>query len=55
MPKKINYNYAFVFYDVGEKRVQKPADYQSGDRDLRRICPVSPMVRGISRWSFGKN
>ena len=19
------------------------------------ICPVSPMVRGISRWSFGKN
>ncbi len=21
--KKINYNYAFVFYDVGEKRVQK--------------------------------
>lgn len=23
MPKKINYNYAFVFYDVGEKRVQR--------------------------------
>lgn len=23
MEKKINYNYAFVFYDVGEKRVQK--------------------------------
>lgn len=23
MPKKINYNYAFLFYDVGEKRVQK--------------------------------
>ena len=23
MAKKINYNYAFVFYDVGEKRVQK--------------------------------
>ena len=23
MPKKINYNYAFVFYDVGEKSVQK--------------------------------
>ena len=23
MRKKINYNYAFVFYDVGEKRVQK--------------------------------
>ena len=23
MQKKINYNYAFVFYDVGEKRVQK--------------------------------
>jgi CRISPR-associated endoribonuclease Cas2 len=23
MKKKINYNYAFVFYDVGEKRVQK--------------------------------
>ena len=23
MLKKINYNYAFVFYDVGEKRVQK--------------------------------
>ena len=23
MPKKINYNYAFVFYDEGEKRVQK--------------------------------
>ena len=23
MPKTINYNYAFVFYDVGEKRVQK--------------------------------
>lgn len=23
MNKKINYNYAFVFYDVGEKRVQK--------------------------------
>ena len=21
----------------------------------QRICPVSPMVRGISRWSFGKN
>ena len=21
--KKVNYNYAFVFYDVGEKRVQK--------------------------------
>lgn len=21
--KKLNYNYAFVFYDVGEKRVQK--------------------------------
>lgn len=21
--KKMNYNYAFVFYDVGEKRVQK--------------------------------
>ena len=19
------------------------------------VCPVSPMVRGISRWSFGKN
>lgn len=23
MGKKVNYNYAFVFYDVGEKRVQK--------------------------------
>lgn len=23
MEKKINYNYAFVFYDVGERRVQK--------------------------------
>lgn len=23
MAKRINYNYAFVFYDVGEKRVQK--------------------------------
>lgn len=23
MQKKMNYNYAFVFYDVGEKRVQK--------------------------------
>ena len=23
MRKKRNYNYAFVFYDVGEKRVQK--------------------------------
>lgn len=23
MVKKMNYNYAFVFYDVGEKRVQK--------------------------------
>lgn len=23
MAKKINYNYAFLFYDVGEKRVQK--------------------------------
>ena len=23
MDKKINYNYAFVFYDVGEKRVNK--------------------------------
>lgn len=23
MNKKFNYNYAFVFYDVGEKRVQK--------------------------------
>lgn len=23
MGKKINYNYAFVFYDVGEKRVNK--------------------------------
>ena len=23
MPKKMNYNYAFVFYDVGEERVQK--------------------------------
>ena len=23
MPKKINYNYAFVFYDVNENRVQK--------------------------------
>ena len=23
MKKKLNYNYAFVFYDVGEKRVQK--------------------------------
>lgn len=23
MGKKINYNYAFVFYDIGEKRVQK--------------------------------
>ena len=23
MKKAINYNYAFVFYDVGEKRVQK--------------------------------
>lgn len=23
MNKKINYNYAFVFYDVNEKRVQK--------------------------------
>lgn len=23
MAKSINYNYAFVFYDVGEKRVQK--------------------------------
>jgi CRISPR-associated endoribonuclease Cas2 len=23
MKKKINYNYVFVFYDVGEKRVQK--------------------------------
>lgn len=23
MKKKMNYNYAFVFYDVGEKRVQK--------------------------------
>ena len=23
MKKQMNYNYAFVFYDVGEKRVQK--------------------------------
>ena len=23
MKKQLNYNYAFVFYDVGEKRVQK--------------------------------
>ena len=23
MPKKINYNYAFLFYDVNEKRVAK--------------------------------
>lgn len=23
MSKKVNYNYAFVFYDVGEKRVNK--------------------------------
>lgn len=23
MAKKVNYNYAFLFYDVGEKRVQK--------------------------------
>lgn len=23
MPRNINYNYAFVFYDVNEKRVQK--------------------------------
>ena len=23
MAKQLNYNYAFVFYDVGEKRVQK--------------------------------
>lgn len=23
MKKKVNYNYAFVFYDVNEKRVQK--------------------------------
>lgn len=23
MKKQINYNYAFVFYDVGEKRIQK--------------------------------
>ncbi|MCQ4635968.1 CRISPR-associated endonuclease Cas2 [Anaerovorax odorimutans] len=23
MKKSVNYNYAFVFYDVGEKRVQK--------------------------------
>lgn len=23
MKKNLNYNYAFVFYDVGEKRVQK--------------------------------
>lgn len=23
MKQKVNYNYAFVFYDVGEKRVQK--------------------------------
>lgn len=23
MDKKINYNYAFVFYDIGEKRVNK--------------------------------
>lgn len=23
MAKKINYNYAFVFYDIGEKRVNK--------------------------------
>lgn len=23
MKKRMNYNYAFVFYDVGEKRVQK--------------------------------
>lgn len=23
MSKKFNYNYAFLFYDVGEKRVQK--------------------------------
>lgn len=23
MSKKLNYNYVFVFYDVGEKRVQK--------------------------------
>ena len=22
---------------------------------ISSICPVSPMVRGISRWSFGKN
>lgn len=23
MKKQLNYNYAFLFYDVGEKRVQK--------------------------------
>ena len=23
MKKELNYNYAFLFYDVGEKRVQK--------------------------------
>ena len=32
--KKINYNYAFVFYDVNEKRVQKVL------RFARNIFPI---------------
>ena len=40
--------HAFVFFGRSRKMV-KILQWQGG------ICPVSPMVRGISRWSFGKN
>ena len=35
MKKELNYNYAFLFYDVGEKRVQKFLRY------VKNICRIS--------------
>ena len=40
---------------VGEIETEHPGYLIAQDSFYVGICPVSPMVRGISRWSFGKN
>ena len=36
MQKEKNYNYAFLFYDVGEKRVQKVFKHEKNDLSRKK-------------------
>lgn len=53
MKKQLNYNYAFLFYDVGEKRVQKVISFSFSEicisrrNDTVKIYTIAKRVK----WS----